>query len=44
MLYDLLFTQFYKSGMSRYKYLKVFEYPLDFKITRVDWIYNDFIL
>ena len=34
------FPQFYKSDMSKYGYLEVFqESPFDFEITRVDCIY-----
>ena len=32
------FHQFWKSDMSRYGYLKVFQSPLEFEITRVDCI------
>ena len=35
-LFDLFFTQFCKSDMSRYGYLEVLQSPLDFEITRVD--------
>ena len=35
---ELFFPQFYKSDMSRYGYLEVFQSPLEFEITRVDCI------
>ena len=35
-LFDLFFPQFCKSEMLMYRYLKVFQRPLDFEITRVD--------
>ena len=37
-LFELLFPQFCKSDMSRYRYLEVFHSPLEFEITRVDCI------
>ena len=35
-LFELFFPQFWKSDVSRYGYLEVFQSPLEFEITRVD--------